>query len=265
MTLDYTKLLSLIERVARDAGKYLLTQTVSVKNHKTRNDLLTENDLVIENFIIDGIRKEYPDIHIVSEEYNPDNDLDGLTVVIDPIDGTCNFAQGLSLYGIQIALFFENVCRGAVLYFPVEDIMYSAEEGKGAYKNGIRLTPDLNRSPSDGFLIISDYYDSIDIDFDKQFALVKALQKHFLKTRHFGAACVDFTMLAEGHALAYISYYHKLWDIAPGLLLAKEAGFVYSAVDADEYRYHRPGIVVAANEEMLETIKNEANALGMKK
>ena len=94
---------------------------------------------------------------------------------------------------------------------------------------------------------------------------MKVKQKHFLKTRHFGAACVDFTMLAEGHALAYISYYHKLWDIAPGLLLAKEAGFVYSAVDADEYRYHRPGIVVAANEEMLETIKNEANALGMKK
>ena len=103
MTLNYTKLLSLIERVARDAGKYLLTQTISVKNHKTRNDLLTENDLVIENFIIDGIRKEYPDIHIVSEEYNPDNDLDGLTVVIDPIDGTCNFAQGLSLYGTSAA------------------------------------------------------------------------------------------------------------------------------------------------------------------
>ncbi len=263
MTLSYTDLLFRVEEVVKEAGRYLLTQTVSVKNHKTRNDLLTENDLVIENFIIDGIRRDYPDIHIVSEEYNPDNDLDGLTVVIDPIDGTCNFAQGLSLYGIQVAVFYENVCRGAILYFPVEDVVYRAEEGKGAYKNGVRLAPDLRKDSADGFLIISDYYDSIDIDFDKQFNLVKALQKHFLKTRHFGAACVDFTMLAEGHALAYISYYHKLWDIAPGLLLAKEAGFVSGAVDSDSYRYHRPGIIVAANEEMLALIKNEAKKLGM--
>lgn len=261
--MTYTHILKVIERVVKGAGAYLLTQTVSVKNHKTRNDLLTENDLVIENFIIDGIRCEYPDINVVSEEYNPDNTLEGLTVVIDPIDGTCNFAQGLSLYGIQVALFHEEVCRGAVLYFPVEDITYYAEEGKGAYKNGVRLTPDLTRSASDGFLIISDYYDSIDIDFDKQFGLVKALQQHFLKTRHFGAACVDFTMLAEGHALCYISYYHKLWDIAPGLLLAKEAGFVCGAVDADTYRYHRPGIIVAASEEMLALVKKEAEKLGM--
>ena len=72
-------------------------------------------------------------------------------------------------------------------------------------------------------------------------------------------------MLAEGHALAYISYYHKLWDIAPGLLLAEEAGFVFGAVDADTYRYHRPGIIVAANEDTLALIRNEAAKLGMKK
>ncbi|MBQ7364388.1 MAG: inositol monophosphatase family protein [Clostridia bacterium] len=261
--MNYSDILTLMQDVSRRAGQYLLTQTVSVMNHKTRNDLLTENDLVIENFIIDGIRAVYPDIHIVSEEYNPDNSLDGLTVVIDPIDGTCNFAQGLSLYGIQLALFYENICRGAVLYFPVEDTMYVAEEGKGAYKNGKRLFVDQKKPSSDGFLIISDYYDSIDIAFDQQFALVKALQKHFLKTRHFGAACVDFTMLAEGHALAYITYYHKLWDIAPGLLLAKEAGFVYGAVDQDDYHYHRPGLVVANSEQTLSLIKEEAKRLGM--
>lgn len=263
MTVDYTAILDRLEAVVKDAGRYLLTQTVSVKNHKTRNDLLTENDLVIEDFIIDGVRRDYPDIHIVSEEYNPDNALDGLTVVIDPIDGTCNFAQGLSLYGIQVALFYEGACRGAVLYFPVSDTVYRAEKGRGAYKNGVRLAPELAKSPSDGFLVISDYYDGIDIDFDGQFALVKALQKHFLKTRHFGAACVDFTMLAEGHALAYISYYHKLWDIAPGLLVAEEAGFVCGAVDVESYRYHRPGIIVAANKEILALIKDEAKRLGM--
>lgn len=263
--MNYSEILNVMTDVARRAGKYLLTQTVNVKEHKTRNDLLTENDLVIENFIIDGIRAVYPEIGIVSEEYNPDNALGELTVVIDPIDGTCNFAQGLSLYGIQIALFHEELCRASVLYFPVEDTVYTAELGKGAYKNGKRLFVNAEKRAADGFLLISDYYDTIDIDFDLQFDLVKALQKSFLKTRHLGAACVDFTALSEGYGTAYITYYHKLWDIAPGLLLATEAGFVYGAVDADGYRYHRPGLIVANSEETLALIKREAEILGMKK
>ncbi len=261
--MDYSEIVKVMQTVAKEAGQYLLTQTVNIKSHKTRNDLLTENDLIIENFIIDGIKAHYPDVNIVSEEYNPDNALDGLTVVIDPIDGTCNYAQGLTSYGVQLALFHQSMCRASVLYFPVDDLLYVAEEGKGAYRNGVRLQVGTNKAAGDGFLLISDYYDTIDIDFNKQFELVKALQKHFLKTRHFGAACVDFCTLAEGHALAYVCYYSKLWDIAPGLLLAKEAGFIYSAVDMEEYKYHRPGLIVAANEEILGIIKREAKSLGM--
>lgn len=253
--MDISGLMSRIAEVTRAAGEKLLSQTVTVASHKTKNDLLTENDLAIENFIIDELKKTYPDINIVSEEYNPDNALDdGLTVVIDPIDGTCNFAVGLSMFGIQLAVFTENVCRGAILYFPVSGDTFTAEEGKGAYLNGKRLWVNKEAKPSDGMLLISDYYDSIDIPFDKQFALVKDLQKHFLKTRHLGAACVDFSVLAKGHALAYVTYYHKLWDIAPGLLIAREAGCVCGAVDRDAYEYGRPGLVVANNRENLDLI-----------
>ena len=90
--------------------------------------------------------------------------------------------------------------------------------------------------------------------FDKQFELVKHLQNHFLKTRHFGAACVDFSMLVKGHGLAYITYYHKIWDIAPGLLIATEAGCVVGALDRDTYEYGRPGLVVANNKATLDLI-----------
>ncbi len=259
--MEHKGILNVTADVVRKAGQFLLTQSVNVKSHKSRNDLLTENDLVIENFIIDGIKKEYPEINILSEEYNPSNDLKGTTVVIDPIDGTCNFAQGLALYGIQCAIFDEDTLCGAVMYFPAEDILYTAEAGKGVYRNGEKLFSDTKKQPSDGFLIISDYYDNIDIDFDLQFDLVKKLQPHFLKTRHFGAACVDFRMLIEGHALAYITYYHKIWDISPGLLFAKEAGFAYSAVDSDKYRFNRPGLIVAANSDILDIIKTNANDL----
>ncbi len=255
--MDISSLMSRIEEVTRAAGDMLLSQTVTVASHKTRNDLLTENDLAIENFIIAELKKTHPDIHIVSEEYNPDNTLDsGVTVVIDPIDGTCNFAVGMDLFGIQLAVFDRGVSVGAILYFPVTGDVYLAEKGRGAFLNGKPLRVNEKAKPSDGMLFISDYYDSIDIPFDKQFALVKELQQHFLKTRHFGAACVDFSMLVKGHGLAYVTYYHKLWDIAPGLLIATEAGCVFGAVDRDTYEYGRPGLVVANSRSTLDLILN---------
>lgn len=264
--METSALLKHIEAVTVAAGEKLLSQTVTVNSHKTKNDLLTENDLVIENFIIAKLTEVYPRLHIVSEEYNPDNTLDeGYTVVIDPIDGTCNFAVGMSLYGVQLALFCEGVCVGAVIYFPETKELLTAEKGKGAYLNGKPLTVNKSAKPSDGMLFISDYYDSIDIPLDFQFDLVKGLQSTFLKTRHFGAACVDFSMIAKGHGLAYITHYHKLWDIAPGLLIATEAGCVFGAVDRPTYEYGRPGLALANSPETLERILSLAASLREKK
>ena len=252
--MNINSLMLRLTEITKEAGARLLSQTVTVNSHKTKNDLLTENDLATENYIISELKKYYPDVNIISEEYNPDNELEGITVIIDPIDGTCNYAVGMDLFGIQLAVFDDGVCRASLLYFPVSGDIFTAEKGKGAYLNGKPLRIDTDASPKDGMLFISDYYDSIGIPMDKQFGLVKSLQKHFLKTRHFGAACVDFSMIAKGHGVAYITYYHKIWDIAPGLLIATEAGCVSGGLDG-EYRYGEPGLVVATNSETLELIR----------
>ncbi len=252
-----------VAELAVSAGKYLLSQTVKVSSHKTKNDLLTENDLKTEHFIIEGIKKDFPSVNILSEEYNSENSLDigGTTIIIDPIDGTCNFAVGLPLYGIQLAVANEGVCTFAAIYFPESDELITAEIGKGAYLNGKPLKVKNNASCKDGMLIISDYYDNISYDFSSQFELVKNLQKSYLKTRHFGAACVDFSYLARSHALAYITYYHKIWDIAPGLLVALEAGCVCASLEGGSYQYGNPGLVVANNAENLNVILAEYAAL----
>lgn len=253
--MPYGDLLNYIRFVMTAAGHQLRSQEIRVEQHKTKNDLLTQNDLLTETFIINHLKSRYPDIHIVSEEYNPDNHCnEGITVVIDPIDGTCNYAAGLSLFGIQTAIFDNGVCVGAAIYFPETKDMLVAEKGKGAWLNDTQIRIDATTTAADGILLISDYYSDITIPFEKQFALVKKLQSHFLKTRHFGAACVDFSMLAQRQAVAYITYYHKLWDIAPGLLIATEAGCVYGALGNAVYQYGQPGLVVANNEENLNLI-----------
>lgn len=242
--MNYCAMVDIMEQVARETGEALRSQSVRVMEHKSKNDLLTENDLWTEDRIIRQLRDRCPDINIISEENNPDSPLNGMTVVVDPIDGTCNYAAGIDLYGIQLALFDQQTCVGAIIYFPTSGDTYRAIKGEGAYKNGNRLQVNRDIPNSDGILLISDYYDNIHIPMDKQFDLVKSLQGKFLKTRHFGAACVDFVMLAESKAQMYITYYHKIWDIAPGLLIATEAGCEYSMVDGCRFEYGKPGLVV---------------------
>ena len=242
------------EELIKEAGERLLRQTVAVTKHKTANDLLTENDILTETFLVSSILEKYPNVNIVSEESNADKPLKGISVVIDPIDGTCNYAVGTGRFGIQMAIFEETECVAAYLYFPVPKKLVTAVKGEGAFCNGERLMVNKEQSSKDGMLLISDYYGNIDIPMDKQFDLVKALQPVFLKTRHYGAACVDFGELIYNRALAYVCYYYHLWDIAPGLFIAKECGCVYSFVDGNEYTYGVPGLVVANSQETLDKI-----------
>ena len=235
------------------AGKRLLNETAVVNSHKNTNDLLTQNDLDTERFIVETIRGVYPDINIISEETMHNTPLNGISVVLDPIDGTCNFSAGNNLFGVQIALFNDLTCIFSAIYLPFEDKLFLAYENEGAYLNGKRIFAD-RRIPQDGILLISDYYEDVEISVDKQFELIKSLRKEFLKIRHFGAACVDFAMLVEKKAVAYISYYNKLWDIAPGLLMAKEVGLFHQMLDGGTYSQNKTGLVVANNQETLDLI-----------
>ena len=237
-----------------EAGERLLRQTAVVSAHKTKNDLLTENDLAIERFLMGELAARFPKVNLISEETAANGRLQGVSVVIDPIDGTCNYAVGSPLFGIQLAVFDGEECVASVLYFPVQKQLLFAQKGEGAYWNGERLRVNPNVDSGDGVLLISDYYAGQAISMQKQFALVQALQSVFLKTRHLGAACVDFSTLARGQALAYVCHYSHIWDIAPGLLAATESGCVYAPLCGGEYRYGQPALVVANSPQTLKKI-----------
>lgn len=243
-----------LECILFEAGQILLEQDIMVNCHKTKNDLLTENDISIEKFVVSEITKFDPSASIVSEETYANGNLSGRCYIIDPIDGTCNFASGLSLYGIQVAYSEDGIIKASVLHYPATKDTITALNGDGTYLNGKRVSVDVSAEAQDGFLIISDYYDDVDTPMTKQFELIQALQSSFLKTRHFGAACIDFSMLVKRNAVAYICYYSKVWDIAPGLLAALEADCVCSALDGTPYKLGNSGLVVANNEKTLRLI-----------
>jgi len=227
--------------------------------HKSANDVLSETDLKLNAFFSESILKAYPAAKIIAEESKNEGLTEALTFVVDPLDGTCNYTRGLSLCGIQIAVFENKRCVLSFIGLPHYNQIYYAIDGKGAYLNGERIFVDKTISHGEGILALSDFYTvDDDIAFDKQFELVKKLQPHFLKTRLFGAACIDFSYLATNKAQAYVCYYRYIWDIAPGLLISKEAGAVFKTISGGDYEYEGHSLVVANSVENLALILTAA-------
>lgn len=254
--IDRKKLFLDLKKIIKKAGSFLLSQTIEVEKHKTVNDLLTRNDKDTEEFILKLLKAKYPEVNIISEEFNPDATLKGISVVLDPVDGTCNYAAGLDLFGIQAAIFNEKEVIASIIYLPKKKEMYSAYASEGCFLNNKRIEIDREILAKDGILILSDFYKDQVVTFDKQYELVKNLHNCFLKTRLFGASCIDFTSLVKNNAVCYICNYSNIWDIAPGLFLVKEAGGVYASLANEEYSFGEPALVVSNNLENLKLILN---------
>ena len=118
-------LLYLID-VAKEASK-LITSDFEVKAKGDKGDLVTNFDLEVEDFIITKLKDKYPNFDVVSEEYNSEQALTENCFVVDPIDGTINFANNIPIWAIQVAMIKNNEVTAAVIYSPKLDELYCAD------------------------------------------------------------------------------------------------------------------------------------------
>ena len=233
---------------------------VEIVKNKNFNDILTENDLKMDSYIVEKIKSKYPKFNFLTEESHNDKDkflFKDYTFILDPIDGTCNYMRNNKLTGIQFALFLNESCVLSAIYLPYQKEFYHAVLNGGSFKNNKKIKIDSNIKNKHSIIQLSDFSKSANIDISKQFQIVKNLQNQFMKTRLFGAACIDFTNIASNKSQAYISYYKHIWDIAPGLLLIKETGAVYKTLENKNYNYGDKSLVVANNTTNLKIILDE--------
>ena len=255
----YTKELNFItEKIKEAYSRFALSGPQDVRS-KSAFDLVTEVDVNIERFLTDAIGATFPDDKIHAEEFSSSQKITGRTWVIDPIDGTCNFAHGIPTYGIQCCLFNGGEPRMAVIYLPRQNELYTSMEGQGCFLNGEKVSVDKSVTADTAVISIGDFTHKSDRLAALQYKAVGYLYPRVSKLRMYGAASVDYAWFVSGRLAATIFTTRNLWDIAPGILMSREAGAIIMGLDGQPYNYSKEGIMLAANEEIATLMKDAFN------
>lgn len=225
----YTREKELIQKIVLGAYNKCVKnklQTVDEKDNKNYNqDLVTNCDVACEKYIIERIKKYFPGDNIVSEETNAKNKIkSGRWWVIDPIDGTINFARGIEIYCIQVAFLVDGECQLAVIYCPTIKKILVADTEKFTI-NGKPFSIKKEKELKDCLVLMGDLSPKSKDIFKLQLHLVENLDKKCERVRLLGSAGYEFGLLACGKIDAFIiSYKNNIWDKEPGMFVCKMAG-----------------------------------------
>ncbi len=217
---------------------------------KSAHDLVTEVDIRMEKYLSDAIRQTFPGDRIHGEELSSSQTVDGRTWTIDPIDGTYNMARQLPLYGVQCALIENGEPVVCAIYLPFHEGLLYAVKGEGSYCNGRRLQVNTKTPITNAIVSFGDYTRKNQDLAKRQHTTIGRLYHHICKIRMFGAACLDFTRVALGQTDSTSIITKNIWDVAPGILLCREAGATVTNIDGQPYRYTDDGVTVSATKEL---------------
>lgn len=220
---------------AKLAGKYLRETYKNGKvemEFKSQKEIVTNADKSAEKIILDYLMKKYPSHKFISEESKLKEIESDYVWFIDPLDGTTNFFYRIPYFNVSIALEHKKHGFIGVVYDPINDELFYAVKGAGAFLNGNRIYPNDNKNISQAF--ISSCHgrepEQINIFLD----LMKKFKHEAKDMRKLGSAALELCSVACGRSGAFIGYGTKPWDVKAGILIARESGCVVSGIFDDE-------------------------------
>lgn len=257
-------ILATVEVIIRQAGTVLIEGYGNVRHLQQKGviDLVTEFDKRSEEIIVSAIQKEFPGHAILAEESGHNHAISEYQWVIDPLDGTTNFAHGIPVSSVSIALLKNNSPVVGVVYDPFRNEMFSAESGHGATLNH---QPIHVSSQADlGHAVISTGF-PYDLRTNPRNNLAQFVQFQ-LRTqavRHLGSAALDCSWTAMGRLDGYWEFGTKPWDVGAGALIVSEAGGRVTSVDGDDNFLSNETILVSNNllhQQMLRVLAEGSEA-----
>ena len=207
--------------IVRDVGSLArsLRQSSLAVSEKGKQDLVTNADLAVEARLVAAIRGSFPDDSILAEETHGTAEGERLWI-IDPIDGTTNFAEGLDLWAISVGFALKGRIELGVIYAPDRDEMYVAARGKGANLNGVPMKVG-DASACHNLILLGR---SNRTDHAAYLDLVDRIVRSDHDYRRLGSAALSLALVARGSAGAYYEAHLNSWDCAAGLVICAEAG-----------------------------------------
>ena len=234
--------------IARDAGDLIMGFTQGERSivYKGERDMVTQVDAAAEELIIKAINKQFPDHSILAEEGGDIGASDfEYRWIIDPLDGTTNFVHGFPVFGVSIGVEYAGEMVAGAIYDPNQQEMFSAGAGLGATMNDkpihVSKTEDMGKS-----LIATGFPYTNNAHFELNMKLWQEIYGQTQGLRRAGAAAIDLAYVACGRLDAYWEFCIKPWDMAAGLLIAREAGGVVSDPYGEPLKFSE-GHILAAN------------------
>lgn len=211
-------------KVAGDVHKKYFNQGVQVRKKTSSFDLVTVADIEAEMAVVSVLKEFFPGHNFIAEENKYENTGSEYTWVIDPLDGTSNFAYGLPIFCASIALVRNNEVIAGVVYDPSRDELFSAGKNCGAFLNGNKIGVSPVGILTESLLITGFYYDRGDDMVENLEKIRQFLSYPIIGLRRLGAAALDLCYVACGRASGYWEYKLSPWDFAAGKLIVEEAG-----------------------------------------
>jgi len=237
---------------------------------KKKSQILTQADLIADKIIVAGLKKKFPNHGILSEESGlqknktcPPNPPAGgvggsdYLWVIDPLDGTTNYAIGSPLFGVGISLFFKNQPILAVAYMPAMKELYFAEKGKGAYLNNKKIKVSNSKNLDQSFLTFC--HGSSQKHIRRALKIYTKIKLNSLDSRQLGSAAVEMGFVAAGRTDCIIIPGAHVWDVGPGTLLVREAGGRVTDFQGKDWNLKSKDVVASngkIHNQLLKLLKN---------
>ncbi len=259
---DLQPFLDAAVEAARIAGSYQRYRFATSLNivHKGDKDLVTEVDKESERLIVEHLRSHFPEHNIVAEEGHYPQSDSAYRWIIDPVDGTTNYAHGFPWFCVSIGLQHAGEMVAAVIYNPIHDELFTATKGGGTFLNGRRMAVSANVPLKSSLLGTGFPYDCA-TDPANNFASFIAFQKAARGIRRAGAAALDLAYVAAGRLDGFWELKLKPWDVAAGTLLVLEAGGRVTTFDGSAYDVFNNRIVASnglIHEEMIAMLASVA-------
>lgn len=237
-----------MELCARKAGQFILAEMDQVKAEhifaKEEFSLVSYVDQRAEEILVKELETIIPTARFITEEetVTQSNETDW-TWIIDPLDGTTNFIHKIPAFSVSIGLVHKQIPVAGVIYHIIADEMFTAWSGGGAYLNGRHITTSNTNKISDAVIATGFPYKRTDVK-----SLVRILETMITEARgirRFGSAAIDLAFTACGRFDAYYEGSINPWDVAAGIIIAREAGAKVTGIDGEDEPLYLGHILVS--------------------